>query len=611
VPSKFPPIADYAFLSDCHTTALMAPDGSIEWMCLPRPDGPSVFGALLDRTAGFFRVGPAHVFVPAQRHYVPGSLVVETMWATPTGWLVVRDALIMGPWTREGRPPGYVRPPGDFVAQHALVRSALCIDGHVDVEVQCMPQFDYGRAFGMWEYAGEGYDSARCAVEGQPELTLHSNFRLSVVGLRAAARMELREGESAYVALCWDGCTVDDAEQASRRIEETTHHWRRWLQHARVPDHPWRPYLVRSALTLKGLSYAPTGAIMAASTTSLPETLGGERNWDYRYTWVRDSAFMLWALFELGFDDEAYHYFFFLMDTVAQGPLQIMYGLGGERDLTEETLDHLSGYDGSRPVRLGNGAYDQRQHDVWGMLVDAAATHLAQALQMGPYAWLLIVGLVDRAIEAWKEPDRGIWEVRGEPKHFVSSKVMCWVAVDRGIKLAKERGQDDLVKRWQAVADEMQAEICDKGVDERGVFVQHYGTKALDASSLLVAIMGFLPPDDPRVRATVLAIADELTDDGLVLRYRTDETDDGMEGVEGTFTICSFWLVSSLALIGEVERATALCAKLLSFASPLHLYAEEIEASSGQHLGNFPQAFTHLALIDAVLRVIDATTPAG
>ena len=611
MPSKFPPIAEYAFLSDCHTTALMAPDGSIEWMCLPRPDGPSVFGALLDRTAGFFRVGPAHVFVPAQRHYVPGSLVVETMWATPTGWLVVRDALIMGPWRREGRPPGYLRPPGDFVAQHVLVRSALCIDGHVDVEVQCMPQFDYGRAFGMWEYSGEGYESARCAVEGQPELTLRSNFRLSVVGLRAAARMELREGESAYVALSWDGGSVDDTEQASRRIEETIHHWRRWLQHARIPDHPWRPYLVRSALTLKGLSYAPTGAIMAASTTSLPETLGGERNWDYRYTWVRDSAFMLWALFELGFDDEAYHYFFFLMDTVAQGPLQIMYGLGGERDLTEETLDHLSGYEGSRPVRLGNGAYDQRQHDVWGMLVDAAATHVAQALQMGPYAWGLIVGLVDRAIEAWREPDRGIWEVRGEPKHFVSSKVMCWVAVDRGIKLAAERGHDDLVKRWQAVADEMQAEICDKGVDERGAFVQHYGTKALDASSLLVAIMGFLPPDDPRVRATVLAVADELTDDGLVLRYRTDETDDGMEGVEGTFTICSFWLVSCLALIGEVERATALCAKLLSFASPLHLYAEEIEASSGQHLGNFPQAFTHLALIDAVLRVIDATAPAS
>ncbi len=609
MPSKFPPIAEYAFLSDCHTTALMAPDGSIEWMCLPRPDGPSIFGSLLDRTAGFFRMGPAHVFVPSQRHYVPGSLVVETVWAAPTGWLVVRDALVMGPWTREGRPPGYVRPPGDFVAQHVLVRSALCIDGHVDVEVQCMPLFDYGRAVGMWEYSGEGYDSARCQVEGHPELNLYSNFRLSVVGLRAAARMELREGESAYIALSWDGCSVDDAEQAARTIEETTHHWRRWLQHARIPDHPWRPYLVRSALTLKGLSYAPTGAIMAASTTSLPETLGGERNWDYRYTWVRDSAFMLWALFELGFDDEAYQYFFFLIDTVAQGPLQIMYGLGGERDLTEETLDHLTGYEGSRPVRLGNGAYDQRQHDVWGMLVDAAATHLGQAMQMGPYAWGLIVGLVDRAIEAWREPDRGIWEVRGEPKHFVSSKVMCWVAVDRGIKLATERGHDDLVKRWQAVADEMQAEICEKGLDERGVFVQHYDTKALDASNLLIATMGFLPPDDPRVRATVLAIADELTEDGLVLRYRTEETDDGMEGVEGTFTICSFWLVSSLALIGEVERATSLCAKLLSFASPLHLYAEEIEASSGRHLGNFPQAFTHLALIDAVLRVIAATTP--
>lgn len=609
--SKFPPIADYAFLSDCQTTALLAPDGSVEWLCLPRPDAPSVFGALLDRSAGHFRFGPAHATVPAERRYVPGSLVVETTWCTRRGWLVVHDALVMGPWTGHKRTQGFRRPPGDHVAQGILVRSALCIEGRVELEAMCMPLYDYGRTVSSWEYAGEGYETARCFADGQPDMFLHSNLRMSVSGIRATARTDLHEGESAFVALSWNGAVVEDPDQAAHLVEETTKAWRSWLEHARLPDHPWRPYLERSALTLKGLSYAPSGAILAASTTSLPETPGGERNWDYRFTWVRDSAFMLRALFELGFDAEAYHYFFFLLDAVAAGPLQIMYGLDAERDLSEQTLDHLSGYSGSRPVRVGNGAFDQKQHDVWGMLLDSVRTHVRQASELGPFGWEVVTLLVERAIEVWREPDRGIWEVRGEPKDFVSSKVMCWVAADRGAYLAEDRGDMELAKRWRAAADEIHADVCAKGVDDRGVFMQHYGSNSLDASALLVPLMGFLPPDDPRVRATVLAIADELTADGLVLRYRTGETDDGLAGEEGTFTICSFWLVSCLAMIGEAERANSLCAKLLSFASPLHLYAEEIEASSGQHLGNFPQAFTHLALIDAVLRVIRVGTAPG
>ena len=284
-----------------------------------------------------------------------------------------------------------------------------------------------------------------------------------------------------------------------------------------------------------------------------------------------------------------------------------MYGLGGEGELHEETLDHLSGYGGARPVRIGNGAWDQRQHDVWGMLVDSVAIHFRDRFEELPNAgWELVATLVEAAAANWREPDRGIWEVRGEPKHFTASKVMCWVALDRGVQLAEQRGDEERAREWRAVADDIHAEVCERGTDERGVFVQHYETNALDASLLLIALTGFLPPDDERVRATVLAIADELTHDGLVLRYRVEETDDGLSGEEGTFTICSFWLVSALTYVGEVERARALCEKLLALASPLGLYAEEIDAVSGRHLGNFPQAFTHLSLVNAVMALIEA-----
>jgi GH15 family glucan-1,4-alpha-glucosidase len=415
------------------------------------------------------------------------------------------------------------------------------------------------------------------------------------------------------MAISWEDSAPTTQDQVDLDLATTVAFWRDWLATGTFPDHPWRPYIERSALTLKGLSYAPTGAIMAASTTSLPETPGGARNWDYRYTWIRDTGFMLRSLYRLGFDWEAREYFAFVLESVTQGDgnqpfeLQIMYGIGGERDLTERTLDHLSGYDGARPVRVGNGAWNQLQNDVWGMLLDGVDEHWKQgAAQIVHSTWEGLAGLVEDALAHSGDQDQGIWEIRGEPQHFTASAVLCWVAADRGADLARRRGDSARAERWRDGADALKQQILEKGVDERGRFRQAYGKDDLDASLLLIPIMGFLPPDDERVKATVLAIADELTEDGLVLRYKVDSTDTGFEGKEGTFTICSWWLVSALSMVGEVERARRLCKKLLSFAGPLNLYAEEIDATTGEHLGNFPQAFTHLALIDAVLQLIDA-----
>ena len=612
--STFPPIAEYGFLSNCEQSCLVAPNGAVEWLCLPRPDSPSVFGALLDRAAGAFRIGPSNTQVPQHRRYVPGTMVLETTWQTPTGWMIVQDFLAVGPARGEARRVDYHRAPADFGAVGALVRIATCISGRVEVMAHCAPQFNYGAAGGTWNYHGDVYTAMTIAPnEGNIRLDLAGSIQLGVLGARSYGRTTLGQGQSAFMVLSWGNAKAPASlEEAFEALNTTVNFWRDWLSVANIPDHPWKPYLDRSALTLKALSYAPTGAIMAAGTTSLPETPGGERNWDYRYTWIRDSAFMLRALYRLGFNWEAFEYFGFIIDAVSGGDLnrnlelQIMYGIGGERDLTERTLDHLSGYRGARPVRVGNGAWDQQQHDVWGMIADAVDVQFRWgAGQIVTPVWEGLAGFVDAALQHWHEPDQGIWEVRGEPKHFVASKVMCWVAAARGADLAEERGDDKRAQQWRAGAEKIKAEVLDKGVSSRGVFRQHYQTDDLDASLLLLPIMGFLPPDDERIKATVRAIADELTADGLVLRYRVEGTDTGFAGEEGTFTICSFWLVTALAMIGETGPAHALCQKLLSFAGPLLLYAEEIDTATGEHLGNFPQAFTHLALIEAVSLLIE------
>jgi GH15 family glucan-1,4-alpha-glucosidase len=609
--SPFPPIADYGFLSDCQTCALVAPGGNVEWLCLPRFDSPSVFGAILDRGAGMFRLGPDGVAVPAARRYLPGTMVLETSWGTRGGWIIVRDVMLMGPWHHEEeRAYTRRRAPTDYDADHVLLRLVRCVNGEVQVNLDCEPVFDYGRSPAHWDYDGPGYHEAIGRSEGvDTVLRLTTSMRMGFEGPRATARTLMKERDTLFVALSWSEHPAPRTyEDAYERLVWTAHHWQHWLDHGEFPDHPWRTFLQRSALTLKGLSYEPTGALVAAATTSLPEAPGGERNWDYRYTWIRDATFMLWGLYSLGFDWEANDFFYFLAEIAEAEPdkLQIMYGIGGEAELPEHTLDHLSGYEGARPVRIGNDAHRQDQHDVWGAILDSIYLRTKSRDQLPDRLWPILVKQVEAALANWQDPDFGIWEVRGEPKHFTSSKLMCWVAADRGARLAEIRGDLEYAARWQSAAEEIKVDICANAVDERGVFCQHYATTALDASVLLMPLVRFLPPTDERIRRTVLAIADELTEDGLVLRYRTEETDDGLSGEEGTFTICSFWLVSALVEIGELGRARDLCEKLLSYASPLQLYAEEIDPRSGRHLGNYPQAFTHLALINAVMHVIRA-----
>ena len=377
--SPYPPIADYAFLSDCEVTALVAPSGTVEWMCLPRMDGPSVFGAMLDRDAGWFRFGPDDVDVPADRRYLPGTMVLETSWDCGQGWLVVRECLVMGPW-RHDHPDGstHLRPPTDYDAEHMLLRTVRCVDGQAQLTLDCVPAFDYGRQQARWQHTDRGYTQAVIEPSGLDlSLTLTSDIRLGLEGQGARGRTLLKEGDTRFCALSWGRQVPESYQDAYRRLVWTAHHWQHWLAHGRFPDHRWRGHLARSALTLKGLTFAPTGAIAAAATTSLPETPGGERNWDYRFTWMRDGTFALWGLYTLGFEWEAADYFAFLCDLVERdrGDLQIVYGIDGRRELDEQVLDHLNGYQGARPVRIGNAAYQQAQHDVWGVVLDSIYLH--------------------------------------------------------------------------------------------------------------------------------------------------------------------------------------------------------------------------------------------
>jgi alpha,alpha-trehalase len=607
MPSPFPPIADYAFLSDCHTGALIAPDGAVDWLCVPRFDSPSIFGSLLDRQAGAFRFGPYGINVPSEIAYEPGTNVLRTTWKTPSGWVIVRDALTMGARAGADTVTPHTRPPADDDADHTLVRMVECIDGQVEVELVCEPIFDYGRVVASWTVEdGDGHTAD--AKGSDLTIRLQTDLAMGAEGDRVRARHVLNPGDRAFCSLSWghDLAGPADVDEAEARIEATVRFWRTWLGRARIPDHRWREPIQRSALIIKGLTYMPTGATVAALTTSLPETPGGERNWDYRFTWMRDSTFTLQALHWLNLDWEADEFMQFVADLEPNddGGMQIMYGIDGRRDLTEQMLDELSGYAGARPVRIGNGAFDQRQNDVYGAVLDSILMHTRRSQRLPRRLWPIVQTQAECATRVWREPDQGIWEARGAPQQYVSSKLMCWVALDRAAKLAQIGGDPELAQTWGKTAEEIQQDILDHGVSDQGVLRQHYDTDALDASTLLAPIFGFLPGTDERMHASVLAIADELTENGYVLRYKTDETDDGMSGKEGTFLICSFWLVSGLAIVGEEQRARDLMERLLRISSPLGLYAEEYDVETGRHLGNTPQAFSHLALIEAAGRII-------
>src|SRR6266446_3958780 len=550
-PSPFPPIADFAFLSDCHTGALVAPDGAIDWLCVPRFDAPSVFGSLLDREAGSFRFGPFGINHPTTRIYEPGTNVLATTWKSPSGWILVRDALTIGPGDHEDKITPHTRPPADDDADHLLVRTVLCIEGRVEVELICEPAFDYGRVPAAWSVV-DGDRHAADASGAEQTIRLRSDLALGIEGSRVRARHVLGPGERAYCALSWaEGLAgPQSADEAEARIAATIRYWRAWLNKARIPDHRYRDQIQRSALAIKGLTYMPTGAAVAALTTSLPETPGGERNWDYRYTWMRDATFMLRALHSLNLDWEANDFMQFVADVAPteDGSLQIMYGIDGRRRLSESVRDDLSGYADARPVRIGNAAFSQRQNDVFGAVLDSILLHTRRNERLPRRLWPIVESQAACATRVWRDPDQGIWEARGKP--------------------------------------------------------QHYETDALDASTLLAGSFKFFAHDDERLRNTVLAISEELTENNFVRRYRPEETDDGLSGNEGTFVICSFWLVSAFAIVGEMQRARDLMERLLRIASPLGLYAEEYDPKTGRHLGNFPQAFSHLALIEATARMI-------
>ncbi|MET9350199.1 glycoside hydrolase family 15 protein [Streptomyces termitum] len=588
-------IEDYALIGDMQTAALVCRDGSVDWLCLPRFDSHAIFAGLLGTEEhGFWRVGPAGPDdaepAPAdRRRYQGDSLVLESEWDTPRGTVRVTDFM----------------PPRDGAPQ--LVRIVEGVSGRVPMRSALRMRFSYGRIVPWVHKVGE----RTVAVAGPDSVWFDADAETHGEDLTTYSEFTVSAGERIAFTLSWQPSHKEEPPlpDPEGSLEATTEFWREWVGHCTYHG-PYREAVIRSLITLKALTYAPTGGIVAAPTTSLPEEIGGVRNWDYRYTWLRDAAITLSSMLRTGYREEARAWRDWLLRAVAGDPenLQIMYGIAGERELGETELDWLPGYENSGPVRVGNGAAGQLQLDVYGEVTEAL--HLAHmtGLSRNDYASLLQIKLIEYLEKNWNQPDEGIWEVRGPRRHFTHSKVMAWVAVDRTIKLVESGDADGPLERWRALRDEIHRDVCEKGYDrERNTFTQSYGSRELDASLLLIPQMGFLPPDDKRVIGTIEAIQRELsTEDGFVLRYPTAGEEagvDGLAGDEGAFLACSFWLADDLAMIGRVDEARALFERLLALRNDLGLLAEEWDARLQRQVGNFPQAFSHVPLIDTALRL--------
>jgi GH15 family glucan-1,4-alpha-glucosidase len=598
-------IADHAILSDRHSSALVNTAGSVEWLSFPRFDSPSVFGRLLGAAAGHWQIQPAGEW-QSSRRYVDRTLVLETTFTTQTGTLVLTDLLALGP-DNGGHRLGREVP-------HLLIRRVECTAGEAALDFSYEPRPEYGLVVPLLSKV----DGGITARGGADWLVLTDPVGVDIVESRAQGSATLHAGERLHFALHRSTLEQTPAriwsqEDLAAQVDNTIAAWQSWCDLHQSYDGPWADLVHLSGRVLQGLSFQPSGAIVAAATTSLPEGIGGERNWDYRYSWVRDASFTMEALWVAACPDEAEDFFAFMTTAAASGigpdqGLQIMFGVGGEHDLTERELPHLEGWRNSRPVRVGNGAWSQQQIDVYGELLGAAHRLADQIGKIDEDTKRFLIACADTAATRWREKDQGIWEVRGEPQHFLYSKVMCWVALDRAITLADMLGAGERVERWKASRDEIwETVIRDGWSDEAGAFTQYAGSTALDASNLMMSIVGFLPADDPRILATIDAIAERLTDDrGLVFRYRTEEGVDGLAGEEGTFLLCTFWLAQALAQSGQLDRAKAVFETAAAFVNDVGLLAEEVDADTGELLGNFPQAFSHIGLVNSAWAIAEA-----
>jgi GH15 family glucan-1,4-alpha-glucosidase len=594
-PPDYPPISEHGLIGDLQTAALIATDGTIDWFCVPRFDSPSVFASLLDaERGGKFRIAPEGQEYVTKQLYFPDTAILITRFMTSDGVGEVVDFMP-------------IHDPEHASANHQLIRLVRVMRGEMRFVLSCEPRFDYGRA----RHEVTRTDDGVLFRSDGLELALRSTVPLEPDGDDVRATWTARPGEIAGAVLESSparNAPPTSAEQILRSFNQTVRFWRDWLGRSTYAGR-WREAVSRSAMTLKMMTYAPTGALVAAPTTSLPEQVGGERNWDYRFTWVRDASFSVYALLGLGYTDEALAFLRWLSDRTGEragstsGPLKIMYRIDGSPDLDEEELDHLNGYRDSPPVRIGNGASDQLQLDIYGEAMDSVYLGSLRGLQIGHDGWTDICSILDWLCDHWDEPDEGIWETRGGQKHFTYGRLMSWVAMDRGVRLARHLGRPADVDRWTGERDRIYEQIMDRGWSkERGAFVQHYDTQVLDASNLLMPLVGFVAPRDPRWLSTLDAMEDELVSDSLVYRYDPAASPDGLRGSEGTFSICTFWYVDALARSGRLEQARLTFEKMLTYANHLGLFAEEI-GPTGEQLGNFPQAFTHLSLINAAINL--------